>query len=436
MPAGRVAIIGGGWAGLAAAVEATSQGAQVTLFEMAPQLGGRARSVVSDDITLDNGQHILIGAYVETLRIMRTVGVDIGEAFVRTPLRLVDAAGHGLVLPPGPPMLAFARGVLGLRGWPFGHRIALLATATGWAVQGFRCEPRMTVAELVRRLPPIVREELIEPLCVAALNTPAASASAQVFLRVMRDALFSGRGSADLMLPCKRLSDVLPLPAHRWLAARGTRVELGHRVDRIEARGATWWVDDEGFDAIVLASSAAEASRLCAATDPAWSTKAGALGYEPIVTVYAQSDGTRLPEPMLALASDDASRPAQFVFDHGRLGGRAGLLAFVISGAATWIERGSDATRDATLSQAGELLAAHLRSPLVHVRSLTEKRATFRCTPGLDRPRGNIAPGLYGAGDYIDGPYPATLEGAVRSAVAAARGAVTASRKGRPAALQ
>jgi len=105
----RVAVIGGGWAGISAAIEATSLGAKVTLFEMAPQLGGRARSVDVEGLALDNGQHILIGAYVETLRMMRTVGVDIEAAFLRTPLRLLDTAGHGLQLPGGPPVLAFAR---------------------------------------------------------------------------------------------------------------------------------------------------------------------------------------------------------------------------------------------------------------------------------------------------------------------------------------
>jgi len=430
----RVAVIGGGWAGLAAAIEATSLGARVSLFEMAPQLGGRARSVESDSLVLDNGQHIMIGAYVETLRMMRMVGVDIDAAFLRSPLRLLDAQGHGLALPAGQPMIAFARGVLALRGWPLRHRFSLLAMASGWMLQGFRCAAGLTVAQLVRRLPTTVRDELIEPLCVAALNTPARLASAQVFLRVIRDALFSGRGSADLLLPRQRLSELLPAPAQRWLKSAGASIELGRRVGRVEADGTAWRIDGESFDAVIIACSAAEASRLAATIDAAWSAQAGALGYEPIVTVYAQSDGTRLPEPMLALPSDEDARPAQFVFDHGQLGGRDGLLAFVISGAAPWIDRGAAATRDAVLAQAQALLAPHLQSPLTEVRSLTEKRATFRCTPGLVRPRSAIANDLFAAGDYIEGSYPATIEGAVRSGIAAARAAVSGAQTAPPAA--
>lgn len=424
MAARRVAVIGGGWAGISAAIEATLLGAGVTLLEMAPQLGGRARSVEIDGMTLDNGQHILIGAYVETLRMMRTVGVDIGTAFVQTPLRLVNAAGHGLKLPSGHPVVAFARGVLDQQSWPLRHRLSLLMTAGGWALRGFRCHQHETVARLVRSLPASVRDDLIDPLCIAALNTPSHSASGAVFLRVIKDALFSGRGSADLLLPRHRLGDLLPRPAERWLIRSGAQVRVGTRVARIDPADKGWNVDGETFDAVILASSSTEAARLTQAVEPVWAAKAAGLGYEPIVTVYAQSNGTQLPSPMLMLSSDERTRPAQFVFDHGQLGGPEGLLAFVISGAAPWTERGAEATRDAALQQGQQVLASHLKAPLRHLRSLTEKRATFRCVPGLHRPQSTVAPGLLAAGDYIAGPYPATLEGAVRCAVVAARNAV------------
>lgn len=417
----RVAVVGGGWAGLACAIEATQRGRPVTLFEMAPQLGGRARRVDIEELALDNGQHILIGAYRETLRLMQTVGIDPAAAFVRTPLRLATPQGGGLRLPPGPPMLAFARGVLAQRDWPLGSRVALLRTAASWALRGFRCASSATVAELTAGLPPEVRADLIEPLCVAALNTPATEASGSVFLRVIRDALFSGPGSADLLLPRLRLSSLLPDPAAAWLARHGAVVRTGVRVQHIEPDGAQWRVDGEPFDAVLLATTPVEAARLAQPHATTWAAAAAALRYEPIVTVYAQSDGTRLPHPMLALASDEQTRPAQFVFDLGQLGAPAGRLAFVISGARPWLDRGLDATRDATLTQARAALVDQLHGPLQPLQVLTEKRATFRCTPALERPSMEIAPGLLAAGDYVQGPYPATLEGAVRSAVAAVR---------------
>lgn len=417
----RVAVVGGGWAGIACAVEATLQGWPVTLFEMAPQLGGRARRVDIDGLALDNGQHILIGAYRETLRLMRIVGIDLDAAFLRTPLRLANPLGGGLSLPPGSPMVAFARGVLALSDWPLATRIALLRTALSWAVRRFRCDPSLTVAGLTRGLPEPVRADLIEPLCVAALNTPAAQASGSVFLRVIRDALFSGPGSADLLLPRLRLSSLLPDPAASWLAQRGAVLHTGTRVNRLEREGACWRVDGEAFDAVLLATTPVEAARLAQPHAPSWAGIAAALRYEPIVTVYAHSEGTRLTHPMLALSSDEHAHPAQFVFDLGQLGAPPGRLAFVISGARPWLDQGIEVTREATMSQGREALASQLRGPLQPLQVLTEKRATFRCTPSLARPPMSIAPGLLAAGDHVEGPYPATLEGAVRAAVGAVR---------------
>jgi hydroxysqualene dehydroxylase len=417
----RVAVIGGGWAGLAAAVQATQQGDAVTVFEMAPQLGGRSRGVEIDGLMLDNGQHILIGAYSETLRLMQTVGVKVDEALLRTPLRLTDPQGLGLRLNPGSPVPQFAAAVLRHGHWRWRDKAALLAAAAGWFVSGFRCEPTRTVAELTAGLPPAVRDSLIDPLCVAALNTPAQHASGTVFLRILKDALFSGPGSADLLLPRVSLSDVLPSPAADWLKRSGATVHLSRRVERLEPQAGSWRVDGEAFDAVVLATTPTEASRLAEESAPEWSLTAASLRYEPIVTSYLRSEGTRLPEPMLALRSDAAS-PAQFVFDRGQLGGPAGLLAFVVSGAQDWVDRGLQATQAAVLQQAKAELHRHLRGPLLAVKTLTEKRATFRCTPGLQRPALRIAPGLHAAGDHVQGPYPATLEGAVRSGVAAARG--------------
>jgi hydroxysqualene dehydroxylase len=420
-----VAVIGAGWAGLAAAVRATEAGHRVTLFEMAAQPGGRARAVEHEGVILDNGQHILIGAYCETLALMRTVGVDPDAALHRQPLALQDAQGHGLSLPRGAPVPAFVRAVLALREWPLRERLALLAAAARWRLGGFHAEPQQTVAQLVQSLPERARTTLIDPLCVAALNTPSSRASAQVFLRVLRDALFSGPGSADLLLPRRPLSALLPAPAALWLQQRGASLRWTTRVQDIAASsGDGWRVDGEDFDAVVLACSAQEAARLTRTVNGNWSREAAAFEYEPIITVYLQSRGTRLPAPMVALhAGPDA--PAQFAFDLGALderGPRDGLFAFVVSGARVWVEVGLEFTARAALRQAQSAFSADTwRAPPRVLRTIAEKRATFLCAPGLARPPCTVAPGLAAAGDYVEGPYPATLEGGVRSALAALR---------------
>jgi hydroxysqualene dehydroxylase len=425
----KVAIVGGGWAGLAAAVRATEAGHQVTLFEMAAQLGGRARGVEVDGWMLDNGQHILIGAYTRTLALMDTVGANSKLLFDRRPLTLLYPDGRGLALPRGPAWLVFLWAVMHCQGWRAQDRWSLIKAATGWALAGFCCAADLTVAQLCKDLTNPVRELLIDPLCVAALNTPATQASAAVLLRVLRDALFAGPGSADLLLPRRSLADVLPKPAQQWLRQAGADLRLGQRVqviDKISSTLATvdvgsprWSVNGEGFHHVVLACTATEAARLAQTHAPAWSAQAQALQYEPIITVYLQCPDARLPIPMMAL-QEGPQAPAQFVFDHGALGATPGLFAFVISGARIWSDAGLPTTEAAVLAQAASAFQPGTwpQPPRV-LRAMTEKRATFACTPGLLRPPSDVAPGLFAAGDYVAGPYPATLEGAVRSGEAA-----------------
>jgi len=422
----RLAIVGAGWAGMAAAVAATKAGHEVTVFEAARTLGGRARGLEGrlpdgSAVALDNGQHILIGAYTETLRLMREVGVDTEIALQRLPLTLQFPDGAGLQLPSLPVPLDVLAGILRNGSWPLPERLGLLRAALGWKLRGFECEAQLSVADLCCQLGPHVMQELIEPLCVSALNTPAHQASAQVFLRVLRDALFGVRGGSQLLLPRIDLSALFPQAAARWLAQRGTSVQTGTRISTLQSGDGRWLLDGQGFDGVLLACPSTEAARLVdGAAGPqaepaalqAWAASAAALHFEAITTVYAWAAEARLPAPMLALRHGTQD-PAQFVFDRGQLDGSAGLLAFVVSAS-----RGERETIQAqVLQQARSQLGLDLQA----VQTVVEKRATFACTPALQRPAQTIAPGLLACGDYVAGPYPATLEGAVRSGLAAAQ---------------
>jgi predicted NAD/FAD-dependent oxidoreductase len=323
-------------------------------------------------------------------------------------------------MPRGPVHLAFAWAVARTRGWSWRDRWALLAQAAAWLRSDMQNPGVDTVDALCARLPLRVRRDLIDPLCIAALNTPAAEASATVFLRVLADALFGGRGSSDLLLPRAGLSELFPQPALAWLAQRGATCRIGQRVQRIDREGDGWRLDDAAFDAVVVACSAVEASRLTATVSPNWSCQAAALHYEPIATVYLRRGATPCPLPMVALRSS-AFAPAQFAFDLERLGHHRELVAFVISGAGSWIDRGMPALIDAVQRQAAEVLPASFGPAAAVVHATMERRATFACTPALRRPPMAIAPALYLAADYAIGPYPATLEGAVRAGVEAAQ---------------
>ena len=160
----KVAIIGAGWAGMAAAVEATLTGHHAIVFEAARAIGGRARAVngtLSDgtEVTLDNGQHILIGAYTESLRLMRLVGVNPGQALLHQPMALVFPDGLGIRFPDWPTPLDALGGIARSRGWTLADKGSLLRVALGWQVRGFRCQADTSVAQLCHRLSPRVMAE-------------------------------------------------------------------------------------------------------------------------------------------------------------------------------------------------------------------------------------------------------------------------------------
>ncbi len=428
----KVAVIGAGWAGCAAAVEATRRGHEVSLFEATRTAGGRARRVdvlyTGQSLALDNGQHILIGAYAETLNLMADLGLDASAVLLRMPLRLQFPDDSGLKLTRLPVPLDALLGICTASGWTWHDKLSVLKVCVGWQLGKFQCAPAQSVADLCRKVSPRIMSMLIEPLCVSALNTPADRASGQVFLRVMRDALFSGNGGSNLLLPRVDLSALLPDAALVWLKKNGAVVRLASRVQSIrpaDSSNSAWVLagdlshgnEDLGkFDRVVMACPPAEAARLVAqctlACEP-WLALARELKHEAITTVYALSHGTRLSQPMLALHSS-AEHPAQFVFDRGQLGGPAGLLAFVVS--ASTSDKAS-ITAQVVAQSATQLGLTHLQP----VQTIVEKRATFACIPGLQRPGMVVAPGLLACGDYIEGPYPATLEGAVRSGLATAR---------------
>ena len=419
----KVAVVGAGWAGLAAAVAVARAGHAVTVFEATRTPGGRARALPvglpdGSSAVLDNGQHILIGAYRATLGLMREVGVQSERVLLRLPLALRFPDGSGVALPAWPAPLDAAAGILAAKGWGWRDKVSLLRSALGWRAAQFLCPPDTTVSGLCRDLSPRVMAELIAPLCLSALNTPPARASGQVFLRVLRDAMFGegggDRGSSNLLLPRRDLGQVFPAMAVAWLGHHGGLLRMGQRVSSVAAHGSGWSVDGETFDRVLLACPDREAVRLAEASGLAatsWIECTRALAHEAITTVYATGLQKPLPLPMLALRSGPEA-PAQFVFDRGQLGGPAGLLAFVVSasnGDRNTVER-------QVLAQANDLGW----TGLTPAQTVVEKRATFACTPGLRRPSMEIATGLLACGDYVAGPYPATLEGAVRSGLEAA----------------
>jgi len=416
-----VAVVGAGWAGLAAAVTLAEHGVRATVFEASRSLGGRARRVSLDGVDLDNGQHVLIGAYRETLRLMRKVGADPDELLLRLPLELRYADGFHLRAPRLPYPLNLFVALLRAKGMPLAQAFSALRFMAALRARRFRVEPDRSVAQLLdeHRQAGALRSHLWEPLCVSALNTPLGSASAQVFLNVLRDGLAGARDASDLLIARSDLGRVFPEPAAQYVRARGGEILLGTPVRRIERTPGGFRLNDmQTFSGVVIACGPHQAGPLLVQLPEIGGALAAidAFAYEPIVTCYLQyPESVLLPSPMLGFSGG----MVQWVFDRGRLGGPKGLLAAVISA--------SGAHQQLTKEELTARIEIELKAALGELPSprwsqvITEKRATFSCTPALARPRVATAiPRLLLAGDYLAGEYPGTLEAAVLSGVAAA----------------
>ncbi len=420
--ASTVAIIGGGYAGLAAAVRLSELGIPSTVFEAGPVLGGRARRIAYRDTTLDNGQHILSGAYSALLRLMKLVGVN-ENAMRRVPLTLDIPPHFSLRAPRLPAPLHLAWALCTAKGLDWPARRAAIAFMQSLKRSRFVVHPAWTVDRLLseHKQPATLIEWLWKPLTVSALNTPTDIASAQVFANVLRDALASSREASDLLLPMVDLSALFPEAAARWLVPRGSDVLTGRRITALAAT-------DSGFT-VSCADGSQDFARAIVAVGPHQIDALGLAGlagpafdYQPIYTVYLQYPASvRMPYPM----AGQTQGLTQWFFDRGELSTASpeqaphGLIAAVISAAG---EHEQLDNTDLAGRVHDELVAAigPLPSPLWH-KVIAEKFATFSCTPLLARPEALTAvKHCYLAGDYVAGDYPATLEGAARNGIRAA----------------
>lgn len=396
--AAQVAIVGGGYAGMAAAVSLAARGVRVTVFEAGSVAGGRARRIQSQGHELDNGQHILIGAYSSLCALMRAVGVK-DAALLRLPLEIRYArefhlrrGAWGL---PG--------ALLGTRGLALGERLGALRFVARLRRAGYRLARDVSVAELLAQHGQSGRiaHFLWRPLCVSALNTPPELASAQVFVNVLRDTLGAAAGASDLLLPRADLSSLFPDPAVEFVRARGGDVRLQAPVRDLGALR-------QSFARVIVAVGPHQLKTLI--------HDAPEYDYQPIYTCYLQyAPQVELPLPMLGLADG----VVQWVFDRGALLGEKGRLACVISAQGDHQQM----TLEALAERCHRELSAVLPGLGVPQwsRVIAEKRATILCSPGITQRAAQPAiPGGVFAGDYTDPEYPPTLEAAVRSGVRAA----------------
>ena len=439
----NVAIIGGGIAGMAAAVNLTARGIPVTIFEAGSQLGGRARSVAvefnSRIVQLDNGQHIMLGAYTETLKLLAMVGMNESQAFTRLPLKLDIrssvqqssqtsvfrlSAWHFLPAP-----LHLLAGFMFCKGLLFSERIAVIKFMLMLKKINYKLTADTALQDFLKahQQPISVITLLWEPLCLAALNTPINIASAQIFLNVLNDSFNHKKTDSDFLLPKHDLSQLFSIPIARYLVSKNVNIFFNQRIKEItstELSGLKTFKintkkDQLEFSHVIIAVSPSQLQSFTESLPKLneIAKETDLYNYQPIVTIYLQyANNATIDSPMLGLAGG----LGQWVFDRGILCDQPGLMAVIISAEGHHQKLTHDAL---ALAIAKELHHAfpQLVKPMWH-KVIAEKRATFSCTPNLHRPTHKTNDDkIFLAGDYTYGAYPATIEGAVCSGLNCAK---------------
>ena len=428
-----VLVVGAGWSGLACALELALAGRPSLVLDAAPQAGGRGRTLAVDlggrEYPLDNGQHLLVGACSEILRLARAAGLDPAALVLRRPFEVRYADGWSIRAARLPAPLHLGWGLVRAAGWEPGERLALARWSARQALGRWSAPAGSTVAEALLPLPPGLVRRLWRPLCLSVMNAEPGQACARLFFNVLRDTLGGGERASHLLLARCPLSSLLPDAAAAALLRLGSQMRLRSPVLALESPAAGAWTvrlreESIASRTLVLALPPHNAAALLGGRDgplEGIAARLRAIGTAPISTVYLRyAPRTRLPHPFLALADHAAhGRHGQWVFDRGASDSRLdGVFSVVVSGEGEHAHMDRSALCAAVSRQlSGEL---GLPAPIAS-EAIIEKRATLAPVPGLSRPGTRLAPGLFLAGDAADSPYPSTLEGSVRAGVAAAR---------------
>lgn len=415
----NIAVIGGGYAGMAAAVVLAKRNIPVTVFESARQLGGRARGVQHNDTQLDNGQHLLLGCYRQTLHLIELVGGNIEQDFLRLPLQLDLHRHFSLRAPHLPAPLHLLVALLNAQGLTWAERIKAARFMLTLRNMNFRLDNDMTVSALLARngQDADLTLKLWEPLCIAALNTPINKASAQVLLNVLRDALNQTCADSDMLLPRFDFTALFPQRAAAYIELHGGKVLTSCGVESVTPRDMNIEVvttnDTQTFSHVICAASPVIAARLLRHIPELAGavTQIDSLEHQPIYTVYLKYPANvTLPHPMIGLHQ----RFSQWLFDKGQIASQHGLLAAVISAEGIHQQLSQEELAQKVIKELSDEFGITATPQWYKV--IAEKRATFCCSPNLQRPpQQTPLPRVLMAGDYTAGDYPATLEGAVMS---------------------
>jgi squalene-associated FAD-dependent desaturase len=431
-------VVGGGLAGLAAALELADAGRQVTLLEARPRLGGATASFTRDGVTIDTGQHVFLRCCTAYQGFLQRLGVEhLTELQPRLDVTVLHGEGPDVRAAhlrrsrlPLPPPLHLAGGLLRYDAMPLGQRLRSVPAVLALARLDQQ-DPAVDARSFGDWLAAHGQRGLSLPalwelLTVATLNAPPKESSLALAAKVVRTGLLETAGGADIGYSRVPLGELHGDAGRAKLESLGAQVRTGCRVRGLRACGAGWQVDtDDGelaADAVVLAvphDVVADLAPPEAGLDPA---ELRALGSSPIVNVHVFYDRHVMDEPFAAAIGS----PVQWVFDRTAAAGVTSgqYLAISLSAAADWQQRKAADIEEIFVAELARLLPRAQPRSVRRVLVTREPHATFAQLPGqlARRPVNRTqSPGLVVAGAWTRTGWPATMEGAVRSGLAAAR---------------
>ncbi len=463
----RVLVIGGGLAGITAALDCAAAGASVTLVEVRRRLGGAAYSFERDGLQLDNGQHVFLRCCIAYRALLRRLGSEqLVAVQPRLQIPVLKPGSEPLMLRRGslPAPLHLAGALARYRHLTIPQRLGAARAALG--LMRLERSPsarreleldRLTFGEWLARhgQGPDAVSALWDLIALPTLNLRAAQASLALSAFVFRTGLLSTAGAGDIGFHSATLAETIGTPAQRALTQAGVEVRLGWRAERLQRtagglavqgrtgsstpddgapeagpaqdhpRGGT---EELSASATILAVPHARAATLLEPLLGDLSQGLRALRSSPIVNLHVVYDRAVCNEPFAA----GVGTPVQYLFDRtAAAGAPAGsqYLAVSLSGADEEMRMSVDALRERHLPALRALLPRARAAKVERFLVTREHAATFRATPGVSalRPGSETAlPGLLLAGAWTATGWPATLEGAVLSGHAAARGALRA----------
>lgn len=457
-------VVGSGWAGLAASLQVSKLGHEVILVESAPQAGGRARGVKFGEDILDNGQHLLMGAYQNLLKVLEWLHIPEKNVFDRVPfwIPLLELPPSNLSHPKDYKEIEIKFANLPK---PF-HLLSSLILSKGFSIKEFysifklirfirksnlEVDQDVSVLQFLKNLnqSQTLIKKFWEPIALAALTTPIKIASARIFINVLQQVFNGSNDYSDLLFPTTDLSRIFPEPVTEYLKREGHTILFNTRATELEIEGnralgiRTNSPKQETLraDGVILATSPKATLKLL---EPyplltELQQNLAQFSYQPITTLYFKySTPTQfnlpLKLPMLGLLNSTA----QWVFKRGCVDPNNTILSVVISGLDADFHHSQNLYHLQNVQNENDLpdkekMVEHIKRDLkkcipelgdpVSYKIITEKQAAFSCIQGIDKirpPTNTEVKNLFLAGDYTQTELPATLEGAILSGLTAA----------------